>query len=510
MGFGNWRPVIFAGALVAGTGMNAPALAFQEAGSPAEAQTRGAETADRFAAARAVIEKTLEQAKVPSIAVAVVKDGKILWEEGFGWADKEKQVRATAQTAYSLASMTKPITATAVMKLHEAGKLDLDSPVERYLGGIKLTSYAGSSAGVTARRIMSHSAGLPLYGHFYLDGSTPAGSHETISKFGMTVFPPGTRFRYSNMGMKILDAAIEHVSGRSFGDYLRSEVFLPLGMKHSAVGLPDGALAAIRYDADRKPMRFYLTDHPGSGDIWASAHDLARFLAFHMGTPLPGQRRILSPATVLQMQRPSSPFPMPTPPGAPRRDIGANWLLSTINGHPQVWHSGGQPGVSTFMSFYPDQKLGIVLLANSSAPLGPVAQAIRDAIAPEVSPRGGEGPRPSPEAIPFHGKWVGTVANHAGKRAITLTFQEDGVVVQLAGQPVVTLTRASFEDGALSGQFEGASNLPEAKGRPHQLALEVVPVKGELVGQLNAVAQDDTVVFMLPSFVRLKPASAGR
>ena len=75
-----------------------------------------------------------------------------------------------------------------------------------------------------------------------------------------------------------------------------------------------------------------------------------------MGTRLPDQKPILTRARTLEMQRPASAFPMPTPPGAPRRDIGANWLLSTINGHPQVWHSGGQPGVSTFMSFYPDQK----------------------------------------------------------------------------------------------------------------------------------------------------------
>ena len=473
----------------------------QEAGAPAASPVQ-----DRFAAARAVIEKTLRDAKVPSIAVAVVKDGEVIWEEGFGWADKEKQVRATAHTAYSLASMTKPVTATAAMKLAEAGKLDLDKPIERYLGGVKLTGYAGSSAGVTARRIMSHSAGLPLYGHFYLDGTAPAGSRETISKFGTVVFAPGTRFRYSNMGMKILDAAIEQVSGKSFGEYLRSEVFLPLGMNESAVGLPAGTTAAVRYDSERKPMGFYLTDHPGSGDVWASAHDMARFLAFHMGTPLPGQKPILSRGTMLEMQRPASAFPMPTPAGTPRRDIGANWILSTINGHKQVWHSGGQPGVSAFMSFYPEQKFAIVLLANSSAPLGEISQAIRDAVAPEVSPSRSEGPRPAPQPIPFKGKWAGTVANYAGKQSLSLTFQDNGeIAVQLGDQAGTQLAKAGFEDGALGGQFMGTSTMPEAKGQPLQMALEVVPVKGELVGQLTTVAQNEKVVFMLPSFVRLRP-----
>ena len=464
----------------------------------------------QFAPVREVIAKTLEEAKVPSIAVAVVKDGKIIWEEAFGWADKERQIPATAHTPYSLASMTKPITATAVVKLHEAGKLDIDAPIERYLGDIKLASHAGSTDGVTARRIMAHSAGLPKYGNFYLDGAAPAGSTETISKFGMTVFPPNTRFEYSNIGMKILDAAIEQVSGQTFGDYLKREIFLPLGMKNSAVGLPSTAPAAVRYDSQRNPMRFYLTDHPGSGDVWASAHDMARFLAFHMGTPLPDQRQLLSPEARRVMQMPASAGPMPAP-GEPRRDIGANWVLSSVNGHPQVWHSGGQPGVSAFMTFYPDQKLAIVLLANSSAPLGRVGQAIRQAIAPDVMPQESEGPLPPSQPIPFRGQWVGKLTNYAGEQPISVTFDKSGEVsVQLADQERTSLKRAAFADGAFSGIFSGTSNIPETRDHPHQLEIDVVLIGDELVGQVVAQGMDEEVAFMLPSFVRLRSAGEAR
>jgi len=494
-------------ALSMGTAHAQPA---SPAGSQAAAPESVSAPQDQFAAVRAGIRKIVEEAKLPSVAVAVVKDGRIVFEEGFGWADVERKIPATAHTAYSLASMTKPVTATAVMKLREAGKLDIDAPVERYLGGIKLSGY-GSSDQVTARRIMAHSAGLPLYGHFYLDGATPAGSKETISRFGLVVFPPGTRFEYSNMGMKILDAAIERTSGRSFGEYLRREVFLPLGMKESAVGLPPGVQAAVRYDSARKPMRFYLTDHPGSGDVWASAHDMARFLAFHMGTPLPGQRQILSEKTRLEMRRPASASPMPTAPGAPRRDVGINWILSNVGGHPQVWHSGGQPGVSTYMGFYPDQKLALVILANSSAPTAEISKAVLDVLAPEVAPRRPQGAPPARQAIPFHGTWSGTVSNYAGTQPLTLTFRDNGeVAVQLADQASTVLGRAGFEEGALSGLFEGKSNIPEMKNYPHSLSLKVVPANGELVGQLIAQAVNENVALMLPSLVRLRPAAQAR
>jgi CubicO group peptidase (beta-lactamase class C family) len=325
----------------------------------------------------------------------------------------------------------------------------------------------------------------------------------------LVVFPPNTRFEYSNIGMKILDAVIQQVSGSSYADYLQREVFRPLGMKNSAVGRPAGASAAVRYGSDRKPMPFYLTDHPGSGDVWSSAHDMARFLAFHMGTPLPGQRQILSSAVRLTMQRKASDLPMAG--GSQRRDLGANWVLSTVNGHPQVWHSGGQPGVSTVMSFYPDQKLAFVLLANSSAPLFPIAQAIRNAIAPEVSPKEDEGDRPPPQPIPFQGKWVGTVTNHAGQQPLTLTFGEEGeVAVQFADKAGVPLKRPAFAEGALTGQFDGVSNMPEAKKTSHNFSMKVTEVNGELVGQLIAQGIGDNVAFMLPSFVRLRAAAPAR
>ena len=488
--------LLMASAIALAAGTATAASAQPAAKAPAE---------DQFAATRMLIDKILKEAKVPSIAVAVVKDGKIIFEDGFGFADVERQVRATAHTPYSLASITKPITATAVMKLHEAGKLDIDLPIERYLGGIKLAGHAGSTAGVTARRIMSHSAGLPLYGHFYLDGSKPADAKETISKFGLVVFEPGTRFRYSNMGMRIVDTAIASVSGQTFGEYLGREVFLPLGMKNSVVALSPRADAAVRYAQGGKPMPFYASDHPGSGDVWASAHDMARFLAFSMGTPLPDQRQILSPATRLQMQKPFSALPMPTPPGAPRRDLGANWILTTVNGHPQMWHSGGQPGVSTFMAFYPDQKLGMVLLSNASAPLRPVAESIRKAVAPELVSNDREEAPPEAQPIRFKGEWKGTVTNYAGEQPLALAFPDKGEIkVTLGSQASTDLIKPSFEDGMLSGRFKGETDIPEARGYPQQLAVELVESNGELIGQLTTIAQNEKGMMLLPSFVRLR------
>lgn len=117
--------------------------------------------AARFDDIRAYISSEMADKSVPSISVAVAQDGKILWEESFGWADREKRIEATPHTMYSMASISKPMTATGLMTLVQAGKIDLEKPVNDYLGNVKLRARVGDASGATVRRVANHTAGLP-------------------------------------------------------------------------------------------------------------------------------------------------------------------------------------------------------------------------------------------------------------------------------------------------------------------------------------------------------------
>ena len=129
-----------------------------------------AQAADRFAPIRATIRRFLDSTGTASVAVAVAKDGKILWEEGCGLANRERMIPATQHTMYSMASISKPITATGLMVLVERGLVALDHPINEYLGAGKLTGLAGDASSATVQRVMSHTAGLPLhYQFFYAD-----------------------------------------------------------------------------------------------------------------------------------------------------------------------------------------------------------------------------------------------------------------------------------------------------------------------------------------------------
>jgi CubicO group peptidase (beta-lactamase class C family) len=197
--------------------------------------------ADQFDGIRTFIRQRLTETSTPSVAVAVARDGRILREEGFGWADREKLTPATADTMYSLASISKPITATGLMILVQGAKVALDRPVNDYLGNARLRARVGNAADATVR-VANHTSGLPLHYQFsYADEPYRRPSmDETILRYGQLVRPPGEQYEYSNLGFGILDYVIARVSGRAYEDYMRQDVFVPLGLNHTSVGIGPG------------------------------------------------------------------------------------------------------------------------------------------------------------------------------------------------------------------------------------------------------------------------------
>src|SRR5262245_42493122 len=267
----------------------------------------GAGATGQFDAIREEIQRRLLQQSVPSVSVAVARGDRILWEEGFGWADRENRLRATPHTPYTLGSISKPITATALMVLVERKVLALDKPINDYLGDAKVRARVGDVSQATLQRVAQHTAGLPgYYETFYPDeAGTPPAPEVMVLRYGLVISPPGERFCYSNLGYALLGDAVARKSGRDFGDFLREEVFLPLGMHRSGVPLGPSLrqYRAIRYGLDRQPLPDYVTPHAPAADIYASAHDLVRFGMFHLKAHLPDVKPILHDRTIDMMQQ---------------------------------------------------------------------------------------------------------------------------------------------------------------------------------------------------------------
>jgi CubicO group peptidase (beta-lactamase class C family) len=310
---------------------------------------------EKFSRASQAIRDLIREQHLPSVVVAVAKNGRIVWEEGFGWADVEQQRPATPHTPYSLASVSKPFTATAIMKLVDAGRLVLDRPANEYLGDAKISGRDATSA--TVRRILSHTAGLPPF--FRVFESDPPSIEEVITRYAVLTNSPGRRYVYSNLGYGILEHVIARVSGQSYEEFMHREVFLPLRLEQASVPRVALANVAIRYDARGRPMPFYDLGHRGASAIYASAHDLVRFGMFHLKEPVDDGTTILKRRSIETMQRVQTP-------GSSTDGYGLGWRINEDDlGFRHVSHTGGMPGVTTVLSLFPSERVVIVVLTNT-------------------------------------------------------------------------------------------------------------------------------------------------
>lgn len=460
-----------------------------------------------FEPVRAAIRQRLKEEAIPSLAVAAARGKQILWEEGFGWADRERRVRATEHTLYSLASVSKPITATGLMVLVEQGRIQLDEPVNAYLRHAPLRAKVGEVHQATVRRLANHTAGLPLHYHFFPEDEpfTRPPMEETIRRYGILVTPPGERYQYSNIGYGILEYLIATQSGLPYEEFMHRAVFAPLGLHRTAVGVP-AQLAreqAVRYGIDQRPLPFYDFDHRGASAVFSSAHDLIRFAMFHLKTPPADQKPILSVGAIEEMQRPSVAT-------GPSSGYGIGWAVSTRGGRKLVSHTGGMSGVSTILLLSPAEKTAVVALCNARSSLpAEIAYQILEVLSgrpvERYSSRAAESRdfRPGPE---FTGTWKGRLETHAGSRAVEMRIFDSGDVhIRLEGQLWTLLNGPRVDGGYLTGVMMGDIGTPDASRRRHTIQLSL-KLRGDVLnGAATAISlPQERLPNALTSWLELK------
>lgn len=339
------------------------------------------------------LERVVASSHPPGLSVAVVKSGRIVYANGFGVANGLSNAMATSETVYHWWSMTKIVTAVAVLQLNEQGHLDIDDPVSHYLPYFEVTYEGATRSDVTIRQVLSHSAGLPdampeIITWVHLEGEPPVNQSElVIEKFpdyAELAYEPGTRTQYSNWGYMILGAAIEAVSGRTYEDYVDQYILQPLGMSstgfnftpsmadHEAVGtqhlidlytpflpvLRLGYLIRERVGPRYYFHRVYNDQTPPSGLI-GSASDIALFMLAY----LDGGSPILQPETVAMMNQAVSTL---SDPGEIVRGLGWQGRLSP-DGRRFLTHGGAGPGFASLLRVYPEENLGVVVMGNDSS-----------------------------------------------------------------------------------------------------------------------------------------------
>jgi CubicO group peptidase (beta-lactamase class C family) len=392
--------------------------------------------ADDFDRVRARIQQVMTYNHVPSVAVAVARNGKIEWEEGFGFANIAQRIPATAHTSYSVASISKPVTATALMILAERGELDLTKPIDAYLGRQKLRVHEGKARDVTVRRVAAHTAGLPVHANFFYEDE-PAqrpSMEETIRRYGIVVAPPGESFTYSNLGYGLLESAIETVSGKSYAAFVHDELLEPLGLHESSASPTprQREQAAVRY-WNGNPLPFYDFDHRAGSALFMSAHDLVRFGMFHLHGGAAGREKPLLSAAGLQSMRDLASLS-----NGMNTWYGFGWFVGARHGLKWFGHDGGMAGVATSLSIYPEADLVVVVLTNGAAVAGSaggldLVQQIEDAIVHALLPATIRTDHEFKAPAELLGNWSGAIQTYSGRVPVELSFRTDGSVFARLG-----------------------------------------------------------------------------
>ncbi|MDJ0879872.1 MAG: serine hydrolase domain-containing protein [Halieaceae bacterium] len=335
--------------------------------------------------ANAWLENRLNYDRVPGASIAVVADQETVWTEGFGYARLRGKVPATPDTRYSICSVSKLFTSVGVMQLRDAGKLDLDAPLDQVLPWYDLPPHADAEEPVTLRNILSHVAGLPREAvtPYWVDEDFPArGTIQDGVGEQEALYRPYERFQYSNLGMSLAGEAIAAASGEDYHDYVRENILTPLGMSETTSELPVadyGKSFAAGYrlpgDNGKRPEvgKYQLNGIAPAAGFASSANDLARFAKWQFRLRENGGEEVIKATTLREMQRLQW--------AEPDMD-GANWglgfALSKVGKDIWVGHGGYCPGYRTSFLVRPQDKVAVAMMVNVNdvAPSNMVRQVI--------------------------------------------------------------------------------------------------------------------------------------
>ncbi len=337
-------------------------LVFLLAGFSAASAQQKSLSAEKRAAIEKAVSSFMSANSVPGIGAAVVLEGEPVWSAGFGMADLEDSAPATSSTLFRLGSISKPITATAILQLWERGKLDLDAPVQKYCA-----AFPQKESPITSRELLGHLGGIR---HYNSDGKgdipEDSARHFVSMEESLQIFAadplvakPGTKFNYSTYGYTLLGCVLEGAASQKYVDYVRENIFKPAGMAQTQA---DDFFAVIPHRT-----RWYHKDKSGivhnagvldssykipGGGLLSSADDMAQFEAAILADKLVKRT---TRDLMWTMQQPTE--------GKPSR-YALGWFIAEKFGLRTAGHTGGQQGTDTAFLIAPERRAGVVVLAN--------------------------------------------------------------------------------------------------------------------------------------------------
>lgn len=317
------------------------------------------------------IPQLLNDFSVPGTAIAIIKNGEIIIQKGYGYSNIEKEIKVTSSTGFNIGSISKTVAAWGVMKLVQEGKIDLDAPAEKYLTRWHLPKSKFDSDKVTIRRLLSHTAGLSLHGY---PGWSPKDNLPTIEESlnGKNngperveiIMEPGTKWKYSGGGFSILQLIIEEVTKQKFEDYMQVEILNPLGMINSSYTIDEKILKAssLEYNNFGEEIDFELFTAQAAAGLHTNIEDFTKFAhaSLYASKNNKKHQQILSSSYIQQMMEPAP---------ASNGRYGLGYSVDSIQETSVTLrgHGGANSGWHAYLQVDPVTNDGFIMVTNGGA-----------------------------------------------------------------------------------------------------------------------------------------------
>src|SRR6202162_330912 len=342
--------------------------------APRQDYAKVAETLSRL------IQNEMQNKKLPAFSIALVDDQKVIWAEGFGYADPDKKIVATAETVYRIGSVSKLFTDIGVMQLVERGQLDLDAPVQKYLPDFHPHNPCGPP--ITLRQLMSHRSGLlrePPIGNYFDPSELSLGAMVQSLNDTTLVYAPETHTKYSNAGVAVVGYLLQKQSDQPFAAYLRQSVLYSMGPRNSEFQPQPELIQKLAkaymwsYDGLSFQAPTFELGMAPAGCMYSTVLDLARFESVLFNQGRGPNVQVLKPETLQKMWTPQFAQPGAT------SGYGIGFRISQLEGHREIGHGGAIYGFATQLAALPDEKLGVVTVTTIDA-----ANAVTSHVAQEA------------------------------------------------------------------------------------------------------------------------------
>lgn len=446
------------------------------------------------------IKSEMAKGKIPGLTVSVYQSGRIIYEAGYGFADRANHVTATPNTPFYLASVTKALTGTSLVLLEAQQKISMNQPVNKYLKGGRLHSPVWDTSAATVLRVASHTGGLTTYNRKcpMNDPACKVSTDTAISRYGVLFWPAGDHFDYSNIGYGVLAKLVEDVSGLPFDRFLEREIFRPLEMVNCYLpqtgDLKPGS--AVNYDQTTGRLsNIEVSDTPGASSARCSSHDLVKLGAFVLKQPLPGQRNILSPMQLDELLYSDS--------ASAGEHYSFGWELNQIDGYSGLFAQGGTSDSFALLQLIPSEHIAIAIVANTGTTVPfEIANRIVARLVPVLPAKPNNTSAPAvPVSSALLGEWSGQIKTWSGKVPIKIAVRSPQEVQSRIGSE--SSADASCEKVELSASrlfciAHGSLGTPDGPGSSYPIELELYLRQGRLLGAATTDGR-----FQLPSWAEL-------